>query len=66
MPISGGTFSGPVTAQNLDVNGTFYMQGTGMSKQSSPGTISGTGTLSSLTNCCNAIIGQLQNTQWFT
>ena len=65
MPRSGGTFTGAVTAQNFNVAGTFYMQGTGMSKQSSPGTIGGTGTLSSLTNCCNAIIGQLQNTQWF-
>jgi trimeric autotransporter adhesin len=66
MPRSGGTFSGPVTCgSNLNVAGTFYMQGTGVSRQSSPGTISGTGTLSSLTNCCNAIIGQLQNTEWF-
>jgi hypothetical protein len=93
MPISGGTFTGPVTCGNLAVTGTFYgsggpggplhvdaattvdsldisggaffLSGTGITRQSSPGTISGTGTLSSLTNCCNAIIGQLRSTGWF-
>jgi hypothetical protein len=94
MPISGGTFTGPVTCGNLAVTGTFYgsggpggplnvdaattldtlnissaaffLAGNGITRQTSPGTIYGTGTLSSLTNCCNAIIGQLRNSGWFT
>jgi hypothetical protein len=94
MPISGGTFTGPVTCGNLAVTGTlygsggpggplrvdaattadslnisggaFFLSGTGITRQTSPGTIAGTGTLSQLTNCCNSIIGQLRATNWFS
>jgi hypothetical protein len=94
MPISGGTFTGPVTCGNLAVTGTFYgsggpggplsvdaattldtlnisagaffIAGNGITRQTSPGTIAGTGTLSQLTNAINSTILQLRNTGWFT
>lgn len=96
MPISGGTFTGPVTCGNLAVTGTlygsggpggplnvdaattvdtlnvkngsglFYIGGTAMNIVTSPGTISGTGTNSQLTNAVNAIIGQLRSSHWFS
>lgn len=55
------------TVDTLNISaGAFFIAGNGITRQSSPGTISGTGTNSQLTNAVNAIIGQLRSTGWFT
>jgi hypothetical protein len=54
------------TVDTLNISaGAFFISGNGITRQTSPTKISGTGTLSSLTNAVNAIIGQLQNSGWF-
>lgn len=55
------------TVDTLNISaGAFFLSGVGITRQAAPGTITGTGTNSQLTNAVNSIISQLKNTNWFT